>query len=52
MLGGRLLYETLYKNLPLPSPTSVSRYLQENGQKMVEGELRCEFKSSIEILPT
>lgn len=42
MLGGRLLYETLYKNLPLPSPTSISRYLQKNGQKMVEGELRCD----------
>ncbi|XP_067210201.1 uncharacterized protein [Linepithema humile] len=42
MLGGRLLYETLYKNLPLPSPTSISRYLQENGQKIVEGELRCD----------
>lgn len=42
MLGGRLLYETLYKNLPLPSPTSINRYLQVNGQKIVERELRCD----------
>jgi len=42
MLGGRLLYETLCKNLLLPSPTSISRYLQENEQKIIEEELRCD----------
>lgn len=42
MLGGRLLYKTLYKNLLLPSPTSISRYIQNTGQKIVEGELRCD----------
>lgn len=46
MLGGRLLYETLYKNLLLPSPTSISRYIQKTGQKIVEGELRCDLLKS------
>lgn len=31
MLGGTLLYETIYKNLPtcFPSPTTVNRYLKD-----------------------
>lgn len=41
MLGGRLNYETLYLNLPLPSPTSVGRYLHDNGPQIVEGVMRC-----------
>lgn len=40
MLGGRLNYETLYSNLPLPSPTSVGRYLYDNGPNIVEGVMR------------
>lgn len=42
MLAGRLSYETLYKNMPnaLPSPTSVNRYIYENGPSIVEGQLR------------
>lgn len=41
MLGGRLLYETIYMNLPLPSPTSVGRYLHDNGPEIIEGVMRC-----------
>lgn len=43
MLGGRLLYETIYQNLPncFPSPTSVNRYMKEYGPKIIEGSLRC-----------
>lgn len=41
MLGGRLCYETLHKNIPIPSPTSVGRYLHDNGPEMIEGVLRC-----------
>ncbi|XP_046409390.1 uncharacterized protein [Neodiprion pinetum] len=40
MIGGRLSYETLCANLPLPSPSSVSRYLLENGPDIIEGQLR------------
>lgn len=42
MLGGRWCYETLQKNIALPSPTSVSRYLHEHGPHIVEGQLRCQ----------
>lgn len=42
MLGGRLMYETLYENLPLPSPSSVGSYLHNNGPAIVEGEMRCD----------
>lgn len=42
MLGGRLCYETLQTNIGLPSPSSVSRYLQTKGPVVVEGVLRCE----------
>lgn len=41
MLGGRLCYETLYMNLPLPSPTTVGRYLHDYGPQIVEGVMRC-----------
>lgn len=41
MLGGRLCYETIYMNLPVPSPTSVCRYIYDNGPKIVEGAVRC-----------
>lgn len=37
MLDGRLLYETLYKKLPLPSPTSIGRYPKEYGPIVIEG---------------
>lgn len=42
MLSGRLCYETLSKNIGLPSPSSISRYLKTNGPVVVEGVLRCE----------
>lgn len=42
MLGGRLCYETLQKNIGLPSPSSISRYLKANGPVVTEGVLRCE----------
>lgn len=41
MLGGRLCYETLYMNLPLPSPTTIGRYLHDNGPEVIEGVMRC-----------
>lgn len=40
MLVGRFLYETLYKNLPLPSPTSIGRYLKEYRVRVIEGQFR------------
>lgn len=42
MLGGRLCYETLQKNIGLPAPSSISRYLKANGPVVAEGVLRCE----------
>lgn len=41
MLAGRVAYETLCKNIPLPSISSVSRYLQQQGPTIIEGRLRC-----------
>lgn len=41
MLAGRIAYETLCKNIPFPSVSSISRYLQEKGPKIIEGNLRC-----------
>lgn len=42
MLGGTLLYETIYKNLPscFPSPSSVNKYLKDYGPIIIEGTLR------------
>lgn len=42
MLSGRLAYETLNANLPysIPSPSTVSRFLKENGPKIIEGKMR------------
>lgn len=40
MLAGRIAYETLCKNIPLPSLSSISRYLQEKGPTIIEGNLR------------
>lgn len=41
MLSGRLCYETLYVNLPIPSPTTISRYLHDKGPHVMEGVMRC-----------
>lgn len=42
MLSGPLAYETLNANLPLsvPSVSTVSRFLRDNGQYFVEGKMR------------
>lgn len=49
MLGGRMCYKLLEKNLPLPSLPTVSRYVQANGPIIREGELRCaELKRYLE----
>lgn len=40
LIGGRLLYETLQLNLPLPSTTTVLRCLKERGPDIREGEFR------------
>lgn len=44
MLGGRLLYETLYANLPhcIPSPSTVNQYIADKGPRLTEGMLRTE----------
>lgn len=42
MIAGRLAYETLNANLPLsmPSTSTVSRFLTDNGPKIIEGKMR------------
>lgn len=40
MIGGRMTYETLSANLPLPSLSSISRYVLKKGPIIIEGELR------------
>lgn len=42
ILGGRLLYETIYANLPssIPSPSTISLYISDKGAKITEGALR------------
>lgn len=42
MLSGRLAYETLNANFPLsiPSVSTVSRFLKDNGPKVIEGVMR------------
>ena len=40
MLGGRMLYETLYANLPLPSLSSISRYINLSPCIIAEGNCR------------
>lgn len=40
MIAGRMAYETLSANLPLPSMPSVSRYVLKKGPTINEGELR------------
>lgn len=49
MLGGRMCYRLLEKNLPFPALPTVSRYVQANGPTIREGELRCdELKKYLE----
>ncbi|KAJ6649759.1 hypothetical protein Bhyg_04999 [Pseudolycoriella hygida] len=49
MLGGRLCYEILYKNIPLPSPTSIARNIHDTGSQIIEGVLRTnELKKYLE----
>lgn len=36
----KIVCETLFKNLPLPSPTSIGRYLKEYGPRVIEGQFR------------
>ncbi|KAJ6636932.1 hypothetical protein Bhyg_09658, partial [Pseudolycoriella hygida] len=49
MLGGRLCYETLYKNIPLPSPTSIARNIHDTGSQIIEWVLRTnELKKYLE----
>lgn len=49
LLGGRMCYKLLEKNLPLPALPTVSRYVQANGPSIREGELRCaELKTYLE----
>lgn len=40
-LGGRWCYETLQANIPLPSLSTISRYMKSNGPVITEGNLRC-----------
>lgn len=40
LVGGRLLYETLSKNLPIPSVTSVTRFIHSSSPPILEGNLR------------
>lgn len=42
MLGGRMCYRLIEKNLPFPALPTVSRYVQANGPMIREGELRCD----------
>lgn len=43
MLGGRLAYQTVHRNLELalPSLSSIDRYIRQTDDKLIEGELRC-----------
>ncbi|XP_077255609.1 uncharacterized protein LOC143893763 [Temnothorax americanus] len=40
VIGGRMLYETLSANLPLPSLSTVSRTLDNSGCLIIEGDMR------------
>lgn len=42
LIGGRLCYETLSQNLPIPTIGSINRYLQIEKPEIVEGKLRVE----------
>lgn len=40
VIGGRMLYETLSANLPLPSLSTISRTLDNSGCLIIEGDMR------------
>lgn len=40
IIGGRMLYETLCTNLPLPSLSTVSRTLDDSSAIIIEGDIR------------
>lgn len=40
ILGGRILYNFLYKNLPIPNEVTVKKVIGETVEKVVEGSLR------------
>lgn len=42
LISGRLSYETLHANLPIPSVSAIQNYLSVQRYRIVEGKLHCE----------